>query len=81
LSTNVQADARIGPPYLIPAIQAQLPVIEQVCRITRGTDHEDALRLASQFMEFCGWLYQDTGDCQCAMYWTDRALEYAVELE
>ncbi len=81
LITNIQADAQIGPAYLIPAIQAQLPVVGQVCQITRSTDHEDALRLASQFTEFCGWLYQDSGDCRCAMYWTDRALEYAVELD
>jgi hypothetical protein len=81
LETNVQADARIGPPYLIPAVQGQLPVMEEICRITRGSDHEDALRLGSQFTEFCGWLYQDSGDYQCAMYWTDRSLEYAAELD
>jgi transcriptional regulator with XRE-family HTH domain len=81
LETNVQADARIGPPYLIPAVQGQLPVVEQICRMTRGPDHEDALRLGSQFTEFCGWLYQDSGDYSCAMYWTDRSLEYAAELD
>ena len=81
LETNVQADARIGPPYLIPAIQGQLPVVEQICRMTRGADHDDALRLGSQFTEFCGWLYQDSGDYECAMYWTDRSLEYAAELD
>ena len=81
LETNVQADARIGPPYLIPAIQGQLPVAEQICRMTRGADHDDALRLGSQFTEFCGWLYQDSGDYECAMYWTDRSLEYAAELD
>jgi hypothetical protein len=81
LETNVKADAQIGPSYLIPAIQGQLPVIEQICRMTRGTDHESALRLGSQFTEFCGWLYQDSGDYECAMYWTDRSLEYAIELD
>jgi len=49
--------------------------------MTKGGDHEEALRLGSQFAEFCGWLYQDFGDYQCAMYWTDRSLEYAVELD
>ena len=81
LETNVQADARIGPAYLIPAVQGQLPVMEEICRMTRGSDHEQALRLGSQFTEFCGWLYQDSGDYESAMYWTDRALEYAVELD
>ena len=49
--------------------------------MTRGSDHEQALRLGSQFAEFCGWLYHDSGDYESAMYWTDRALEYAVELD
>jgi transcriptional regulator with XRE-family HTH domain len=81
LDTNVQADAQIGPSYLIPAVQGQLPVIEQICRMTRGGDHDSALRLGSHFTEFCGWLYQDFGDYECAMQWTDRSLEYAIELD
>lgn len=81
LETNIQADARIGPTYLIPAIQGHLPVVGEVCRLTRGADHEDALRLASQLTEFCGWLFQDAGNYQDAMYWTDRAVEYAIELD
>jgi hypothetical protein len=31
-------------------------------------------------MEFGGWLFQDAGDLACAMHWTDRALDYALEL-
>ena len=34
----------------------------------------------AQFTEFCGWLHQDSGDNECAMYWTERSLEYAIEL-
>ena len=81
LEANLQADAQIGPSYLIPAIQAQLPVIEQICRMTRNEDHEEALGSSSQFTEFCGWLDQDSGDNECAMYWTERSLEYAIELD
>jgi transcriptional regulator with XRE-family HTH domain len=81
LGASVQADAQIGPSYLLPAVQAQLPVIEQICCITRNEDHEEALRIGSQFTEFCGWLYQDSGDYECAMYWTERSLDYAVELD
>jgi transcriptional regulator with XRE-family HTH domain len=81
LETNIEADAQIGPAYLIPAVQSQLPVVEKICRMTRGSDHEQALRLGSQFAEFCGWLYHDSGDYESAMYWTGQALEYAVELD
>jgi tetratricopeptide (TPR) repeat protein len=31
-------------------------------------------------MEFGGWLFQDAGDLLCATHWTDRALDYALEL-
>ena len=81
LKANIEADAQIGPAYLLPAVQGQLQVIDQICRMTRGLDHEAALRLGSQFTEFCGWLCQDSGDYKSAMYWTDRALEYAVEMD
>jgi hypothetical protein len=38
------------------------------------------LRFACQFTEFSGWIFQDAGDLACAMRWTDRALDYALEL-
>jgi tetratricopeptide (TPR) repeat protein len=38
------------------------------------------LRFACQFTEFGGWIFQDAGDLGCAMHWTDRALDYALEL-
>jgi tetratricopeptide (TPR) repeat protein len=58
-----------------------MPVIEKICRMTRRSDHEQALRLGSQFAEFCGWLYHDSGDYESAMYWTDQAMEYAIEID
>jgi transcriptional regulator with XRE-family HTH domain len=81
LTASIQADAQIGPAYLIPSVQGHLPVLKQVCQMTRGSDHRDALRLASQFTEFFGWLHQDSGEYELAMYWTDRALEYGEELD
>jgi tetratricopeptide (TPR) repeat protein len=38
------------------------------------------LRFACQFTEFGGWVFQDAADLVCAMHWTDRALDYALEL-
>jgi transcriptional regulator with XRE-family HTH domain len=81
LDANVQADAQIGPAYLLPGVQAEIPVIDAICRQTKGTDHKEALRFGSKFMEFCGWLLQDSGDYQCAMQLTDHSLEYGMELD
>lgn len=48
--------------------------------MTRGPDRTEALNFACRFMEFCGWIHQDADDIACAMFWTDRALDYAMEL-
>lgn len=45
-----------------------------------GADRAEMLRFACQFTEFSGWIFQDAGDLACAMRWTDRALDYALEL-
>jgi integrase len=62
------------------SVQLQMPVVERACEVTRGADRAEILRFACRFMEFGGWLFQDAGDLTCAMHWTDRALDYALEL-
>lgn len=37
--------------------------------------------IGAKFAEFCGWLCQDSGDTGAAIYWTNRALDYAHELD
>ena len=61
-------------------IQLQMPVIEKACEVSRGADRIEMLRFACQFAEFGGWIFQDAGDLTCAMQWTNRALDYALEL-
>ncbi len=39
----------------------------------------EALRLASRFAEFAGWLAQHAGDLAGAQHWTDRALYFVEE--
>jgi hypothetical protein len=76
----VEADRLMGSIWLTGPIRLQLPVVERVCEVTRGADRAEMLRFACQFTEFGGWLFQDAGDLVCAMHWTDRALDYALEL-
>jgi hypothetical protein len=61
-------------------ISLQMPVVERACEVTRGTDRAEMLRFACQFTELGGWVFQDAADLVCAMHWTDRALDYALEL-
>ncbi|MEV0238002.1 hypothetical protein [Nonomuraea sp. NPDC050786] len=70
----------MGPPLLISAVKSQIPIVGQVCRVATGTDRIEALTFASELLEFCGWLHQDIGDFTHAMMWTNKALDYAMEL-
>ncbi len=70
----------MGSMCITGSIQLQIPVVERACEVTRGADRVEMLRFACQFTEFGGWLFQDAGDLVCAMHWTDRALDYALEL-
>jgi transcriptional regulator with XRE-family HTH domain len=76
----VQADRLMGSLCVAGPIQLQMPVIERACEVSRGADRGDMLRFACQFAEFGGWIFQDSADLTCAMQWTNRALDYALEL-
>jgi tetratricopeptide (TPR) repeat protein len=76
----VEADRLMGSICITGPIRLQMPVVEKACEVTRGTDRVAMLGFACQFTEFAGWAFQDAGDLVCAMHWTDRALDYALEL-
>jgi len=76
----IEADRLMGSICITGPIQLQMPVIERACEVTRGADRAEMLRFACQFTEFGGWVFQDAGDLIRAMHWTDRALDYALEL-
>ncbi len=76
----VGADRLMGSICVTGPISLQIPVVERACEVTRGADRAEVLRFACQFTEFGGWVFQDAADLVCAMHWTDRALDYALEL-
>ncbi|WP_440069552.1 helix-turn-helix domain-containing protein [Streptosporangium sp. OZ121] len=80
LTGHIQAEAIMGPLLLISAVQGQVPVVGQLCQVTRGADRVEALNFASELLEFCGWLHQDLGDFLHATMWTNKALDYAMEV-
>lgn len=77
---HAKADALLGPRYLIPPVQSQLPLIDRLCQAARGIERNGILLVAARFAEFCGWLYQDLGHTDSALYWTNYALDRAYEL-
>jgi hypothetical protein len=76
----VEADRVMGSICVTEPVSLHIPVVERACEVTRGADRAEMLRFACQFMEFSGWAFQDAADLGCAMHWTDRALDYALEL-
>lgn len=81
LSEYIKADALLGPRYLVSAVQGQLPLIDRLCYSARGADRHRVLAVGARFAQFCGWLYQDSGEPESAIFWTSRALDYACELD
>lgn len=76
----IEADRLMGSICITGPISLQMPLIERACEVTRGADRAEMLRFACRFTEFGGWVFQDAADLVCAMHWTDRALDYALEL-
>ncbi|MGM9335623.1 helix-turn-helix domain-containing protein [Streptomyces murinus] len=77
---HAQAEPLVGPRFLVPAVQGQVPLIEELCKEATGPQRDDVVRVGARYAEFLGWLHQDSGDSQSAMLWTNRALDYASEL-
>jgi hypothetical protein len=80
LNEHIRADALTGPRYLLPFIQPQLSLIDQICQSAREPERQPTLFIGAKFAEFCGWLCQDSGNTDSAIYWTNQALDYAHEL-
>jgi transcriptional regulator with XRE-family HTH domain len=76
----IEADRLIGSICITGPMSLQMPVVEKACEVTRGPDRAEMLRFACQFTEFGGWVFQDATDLVGAMHWTDRALDYVLEL-
>ncbi|MFF9848224.1 tetratricopeptide repeat protein [Streptomyces litmocidini] len=78
---HIQAEPVVGPRFLVPAVQSQMPLIEELCKEAQGPLRNEAIRVGARYSELLGWLHQDSGDSQSAMLWTNRALDYASELD
>lgn len=80
LQQHTAAEPLVGPQFLVPAVQSQMPLLDQMCQEARGSIRDDVLRLGTRYAEFLGWLYQDTGQTNLAFQWTRLAEDFAQEL-
>jgi hypothetical protein len=77
LAEHFTADKMLGPRQLLGPVLAQIEVLDGLRRHTRPGTTEPLLRLLAHYSEFAGWLRQDAGDATAAMYWSDRAGQWA----
>ena len=74
-STDGGAEAMKTPP--LPIVLGILGAIEEAAREVQPDVRHQLLSLGAECGEFAGWLYRDAGDLTRALYWHDRAIEWA----
>jgi tetratricopeptide (TPR) repeat protein len=77
---HLRADNLMGPHHLVDVVRAQATLLDKMLPNSRSAIRRDLLSLAFRYNELAGWLYQDAGNPDAAMRYSDRAMEYAVEL-
>lgn len=73
----IDNDNMFGARNIVLAVQEQVNTLQRLRQSYRGIDQQKLIQVQIQFAEFCGWLYQDSGDYRAAAYWSGRALEWA----
>ncbi|WP_326796465.1 helix-turn-helix domain-containing protein [Streptomyces sp. NBC_01808] len=66
-----------GPALLLPALIAQTHTTEQLALRSGPRTRGELLVLAARFAEYTGWMAQESGNDEAALWWTDRAVELA----
>lgn len=77
----VRQDNLIGSGAVVPTIIHQLSILETLSRSARGAARESVRLVQAAYAEFAGWLADELGERRAGQYWTDRALEWAHEID
>lgn len=67
-----------GPGLLLPALIAQTHTLQELSAHAGSRTRQGLLRLASRYAEYVGWMMQETGNDQAALWWTQRAVDLAA---
>jgi len=76
-----RTDNLAGPRYVGGTVTQQLTMLDELCSQTNGRTRDELLARAARYAELAGWLHQDAGNLDAALYWSDRAMEYAQVLD
>ncbi|MFI8992915.1 helix-turn-helix domain-containing protein [Streptomyces sp. NPDC053542] len=68
----------VEPGYLLPGLIAQTHTLRELSAHADSRTRQELLALGSRYAEYVGWLVQETGDEQAALWWTQRAVDLAA---
>ena len=68
----------IEPGFLLPGLIAQTHTLRELSAHTDSHTRQELLALGARYAEYVGWLVQETGDEQAALWWTQRAVDLAA---
>lgn len=67
----------VGPALLLPTLIAQTHTLRELAASAEPRTRQGLLRLGSRYAEYIGWLVQETGNEEAALWWTQRAVSMA----
>ncbi|MFZ3555049.1 MULTISPECIES: helix-turn-helix domain-containing protein [unclassified Streptomyces] len=68
----------VEPGFLLPGLIAQTHTLRELSAHADSRTRQELLALGSRYAEYVGWLVQETGDEQAALWWTQRAVDLAA---
>lgn len=67
-----------SPAVVLPALIAQTQTMQGIAAQSDARTQGPALTLAARYAEYAGWMCQEAGNDEAALWWTDRAVELAA---
>lgn len=74
-------DGALGPKKTLPVMLGLLGAVDAQARDVKPTVRRELLAVGADGAEFAGWLYRDVQQPQAAVFWYDRAMEWAQEAD
>ncbi|MFJ6985041.1 MULTISPECIES: XRE family transcriptional regulator [unclassified Streptomyces] len=74
-------DGALGPKKTLPVMLGLLGAVESHARDVKPEVRRELLAVGADGAEFAGWLYRDIQKPQAAVFWYDRAMEWAQEAD
>lgn len=69
----------LGSRHALDAVTRHVQLLDRLQQNVGGRARDELLTIGARTAEFLGWLNQDLGDFDQALYWSDRAMEWAQE--